>query len=100
MRRVNRACAQQYLARCQYRTGSVGGRYVDAGGTARLDANAGDGGPGEQGEIRTLEGRHQECAGAGIASPAMNRALAKSVTFRIKAGEIIASWIAADRCKG
>src|ERR1700694_4150800 len=79
---------------------SVGGRYVHAGGAARLDATADDSHPREHSEIRALQSRHQQRARAGIAPAAMNRALAKSITPGIKAGEIIAVSIVADRCKG
>src|ERR1700680_4389840 len=78
---------------------SVGGGYVDAGGAPRLDANAGDKSPREHGEIRTLQGRHQQRPRAGVASAAMNRALAQSIALGIEAGEITASWITANRRK-
>src|SRR5260221_4503195 len=78
---------------------SVGGGYVDAGGATRLDANAGDKSLREHGEIWTPQGRHQQRPRAGVAPAAMNRALAKSIARGIEAGEIIASWIAANSRK-
>src|SRR5271165_4889255 len=97
---MNRAGAEYDLPRSRHRAPAIGGRYIHAGGAARLDANAGDGRPREHREIRALESRHQQGSRGGIADSAMNRALAKSVPFRIKAGEIIARRIAAERRKG
>src|SRR6266403_337700 len=74
----------------------IGGGYVHAGGTARLDANAGDQGPREHGEIRTRQGGHEQRARARIAPAAVNGGLAKAVSLGIEAGEIIAVSIPAD----
>src|SRR6202044_839726 len=72
---------------------------VHAGGAGRLDANAGDGGPRENAEIRALESRHQQGSRGRIPASHADGALAKSIPFRIETGEIIAGPILAERRK-
>src|SRR3979490_632418 len=78
---------------------SVGGGYVHAGGAARLDANAGDDGPGEHGEIRAPQSRYQHPTRAGIPTSTMDGAPEKPRARGSEAGEIIAASIAANRRK-